>query len=101
MKEYTIYQRHGHAKPFMIHSFPDVLSAKLKINEIVSIEENRGRPYFVDNDFFSNKYSQCGNFYYLCILERDVSDWNKYSESNLQKPEENNIIFLNNFKKKA
>lgn len=99
MKEYVIYQRHGNAKPFMIHTFTDILSAKIKLNDIVSIEEERGRPYFVDNDFFNNKFSHCSDLYYLSILERDVSDWNKYSENQEKNREKEKIIFMNNFKK--
>ena len=70
MKEYTIYHRHSTAKPYTMNTYKDIISAKADLYDIVSLEEERGRPYFVDNDFFNNKYAFCNDLYYLCILER-------------------------------
>ena len=88
MKGFSIYQRHGNVKPFMMHTFTDVLSAKLKLNDITATEEERGRPYFVDNDFFNNKFSHCSNLYYLCIMEREVGECSKFCEKQSQIKEE-------------
>jgi len=62
------------------------------------LEEERKRPYFVDNDFFHNKYVMVGKLKYFCIKERDVSEWNTYSERESKKVNSNKIIFLNDFK---
>ena len=44
------------------------------------IEEDRGRTYFVDNDFFNSRYLCNVNLKYYCIKEREVSDFSIYSE---------------------
>lgn len=98
MKEYGIYIRQGSGRPYMIHIYDNINSAKLKLYEIIQLEEERQRFYYVDNDFYNNKYANVNNLKYLCIKERDVSDWKNYSETNVDK-EENKIIFFQNFKK--
>lgn len=35
---------------------------------------------------------------YFCIKEREVSEWENYSETN-EKKEENKIVFFQNFKR--
>lgn len=98
MKEYGIYIRQGSGTPYMIHFFNDIISAKLKLYEMIQIEEERQRPYFVDNDFFDNKYVMVGKLKYFCIKEREVSEWSSYSEEKC-KNTNNKIIYINNFKK--
>ncbi len=99
MKEYGIYTICNGGTPYMIHFFNDITSAKLKLYDMISLEEERGRPYFVDNDFFKNKYAYCVKLKYFCIKERDVSDFTKYSEKETLKKKDNNIIYFQNFKK--
>ena len=50
MKEYCIYCQISSGKPF-------ILVAKIALYNMVSLEEERGRTYYVDNDFFKNKYA--------------------------------------------
>lgn len=100
MKEYGIYIRQGSASPYMIHFFNDITNAKIKLYEMVQLEEERGRAYFVDNDFFDNKYNISIKLKYFCIKEREVSEWEKYSEEKKDKEDINKIIFLN-FNKKV
>lgn len=92
MKEYGIYIKQGSGRPYMIHFFNNLESAKFKVYEIILSEEERGRPYFVDNDYFDNKYSFVGNLKYICIKERDVSNWSNYSEYS---KDNKNIFYLN------
>ncbi len=98
MKEYSILQRHGSKKPFILHNFNDVYSAIQKLFEIIEIEENRGRPYFVDNDFFKNRYSNLRDLYYLQIIEREVSEWKKYVEVEDREETNDKIVFLKDYK---
>ncbi len=98
MKEYGIYIRQGSGTPYMIHIFNDIVSAKLKLYEMISLEEERQRSYFVDNDFFDNKINMSTNLKYYCIKIRDVSEWKKYSEEEEKEEFENSkVIFLNDF----
>ena len=98
MKEYSIYIRCKGGTPYMIHSFDNILSAKLKLYEMVDLEEERGRPYFVDNDFYENKYPCSINLKYYCIKERDVSEFSEYSEEKQNAKEKNKIIYFQNYK---
>ena len=66
-------------------------SAKLKLYDIISLEIERKRPFFVDNDFFENKYALGSELFYISILERDVKEWRKFSEIDSAK---NNLLFL-------
>ncbi len=99
MREYTIYIRQNSAKPYMIHFFDNIDSAKLKLYEMIALEEERGRPYFVDNNFFVNKYHMAGKLKYYCIKEREVSEWKKYSEEENLNINNNRIIYIDNFRK--
>lgn len=98
MKEYGIYIRQGRGRPYMIHIYDNINSAKLKLYEIIQLEEERQRFYYVDNDFYNNKYANVNNLKYLCIKERDVSDWKNYSEDKIQKNENNKILYFNNYR---
>ena len=44
---------------------------------MLGLEEERNRFYYVDNDFWDNKYPP--NMYgkYFCIMERAVGEWKK------------------------
>ena len=99
MKEYSIYQRHGSCSPFILHTYDNIYSAKMKLYDIIQTEEERRRPYFVDNDFYNNKYQFSNDLYYLKIIVRDVSDWADYSEEKEIEENNNKIIFINDFKK--
>lgn len=96
MKEYCIYIRQGSGMPYVLKTYPDIVSAKKAILNLVSFEEERNRMYFVDNDFFYNKYCYAGNgLKYMCIQEREVTEWKKYIETNSFG--KNNIIYLKNY----
>lgn len=98
MKEYGIYIRQGSGTPYMIHFFDNIDSAKLKLYEMIHLEEERQRPYFVDNDFFDNKYIMVGKLKYFCIKEREITEWINYSSRKTNDVNTNKIIFLNNYK---
>lgn len=100
MKEYGIYRRNNGGFPFMLDIYKDIISVKLRINELVSNWEEKGYQYYIDNDFYNNKYSlSFNNCFYCCIKERDVSEWTNYMENKNDIKNNSNIIFLNNFKK--
>lgn len=56
MLEYTIFLRHGSAKPYTLGTYKSIEGAKAKLYDIINLEIERKRPFFVDNDFFENKY---------------------------------------------
>lgn len=65
---------------------------------MISLEEERHRPYYVDNDFFENKYSHISNLKYICLQVREVSEWSKYSEEKAVQNNLDKILYLSNFK---
>ncbi len=48
MKEYGIYIRQYSGTPYMIHIYDNITSAKLKLYEMIQLDEERQKPYFVD-----------------------------------------------------
>ncbi|MCI8411871.1 MAG: hypothetical protein HFJ40_05525 [Clostridia bacterium] len=100
MKEYGIYIRQYSGTPYMIHIYDNITSAKLKLYEMIQLDEERQKPYFVDNDFYNNKYNISIKLKYYCIKEREVSEWKNYSEEKNNRENDNKIIFLN-FNKKV
>ncbi len=98
MKQYGLYIRQGSGTPYMIHFFNDIDSAKIKLYEMIQLEEERQRPYFVDNDFFNNKYNISTRLKYYCLKIREVSEWENYSEEKVQNNNENKILYFCNYK---
>lgn len=98
MKEYTIYIRNGFASPYITRIYKSFDEALKHLYTILSVEEDRSRPYYVDNNFFNNKYNQSEKIKYYCIKCRDVSDWEKYSENNFIKSKSKKIVYLQNYK---
>lgn len=97
MKEYTLYLRHGKAMPFTFSSFKTFESAKAQLYSMIQTEIERGRPFYVDNDFFDNKYDLGSNLYYMCIMEREVGEWHKFSQTVSDKRENKKIKYFCNY----
>lgn len=100
MKEYTICIRQGTAKPYSLHTYNSIYEAKIALMNMVRQEEEHQKPFFIDNDFWDNKYSLVSNLRYFCIKEREVTEWKVYCESNVEEENENsNIIYFANYLK--
>lgn len=99
-KEYCILCIYGNGTPFYLDTFDSIEKAKLKLYEMIALEQERGRPYYVNNDFYNNEYTQNVKGKYFCIKERNVSNWVQYFDSNLNtnvKNYKSNIIHFNNY----
>ena len=93
IKEYTILCIYNGGKPFFLNTFYSLEDAKYKLYDMISLEKERNRAYYVDNDFFNNVYPyNLEHCKYFCIKERIVSGWEKTSETCKNK---NNIIYFN------
>lgn len=100
MKEYSIYIRQGNGRPYTIGTYNSIYDAQIALGNMVRLEEERQKPYYVDNDFWDNKYSLVSNLRYFCIKEREVTEWQVYCESNVEEENENsNIIYFANYLK--
>lgn len=94
MKKYCIYNIWNGGTPFIIHTFDNIFSAKLKLQEIIEIEELRNRPYYVDNDFWVNKYPPGVKRKYFCIKCRDITNWEKVFENENKTSNLNNVYYF-------
>lgn len=95
MKEYTIFCIYNGGIPFELKRFNNIQEAKNKIYEMIQLEEERKRIYYVDNDFFENKYTLgLQSSKYFCIKERAVSEWIKYEEKKEISKKKNNILIF-------
>lgn len=77
-KEYCIYCIYNGGTPFILQTFKTFEAARIKLMEMINLEEERGRPYFVENNFFTNKYIANIPGKYFALKEREVSEWNLY-----------------------
>lgn len=82
MKEYCIYVKKGRCSPYIISSYTDIYATKEALYNMLSLYDIRKKLYFVDNDFFDNKYPEVIASDYYCIKERNVTDWIEYKENN-------------------
>ena len=66
-KEFCIYIRNGRGTPYNISPYYNFQDTLIALNNMVSLELERGRFFYVDNDFYDNKYPP--NMYgkYFCI----------------------------------
>lgn len=99
MKEYCILIKNKNGFPYILDTFDNIDTAKLKLIDMISLEEERSRFYFVDNDFFNNKYPFNCNGKYFCIKEREISTWQNYTERNKKDINVDKIINFYNFYK--
>ena len=80
-------------KPFYIQPYYSLEDAKVSLYQMISLEKERNRAYYVDNDFFENIFpSNMQNLKYFCIKERNVTEWEKAITTKVKK---NNIIYFN------
>ena len=92
MKEYTILCIYNGGKPFFLNTFYSLEDVKSKLYDIINLEIERNRAYYVDNDFFNNVYPyNLEHCKYFCIKEREVTNWNTVSKV---KQNKNNISYF-------
>lgn len=98
-KEYTIFIQCKNGRPYNICVFKTFQEAMSSLNNMIDLERERNRPYYVLNDFYDNEYpcSLGGKVY--CVKERTVSDWENYSSEHKFNNYYNNVYqFPNIFK---
>lgn len=94
MKEYSIYCIYGSGMPFYLSTYNSYYEAYTKLLDMIALEEKRNRPFFIDNNFYNNKFIKgMPHMKYFSIHVRDVSEWEKYDEQIHNS--KNNIIYFN------
>lgn len=81
MKEYSILIICNGGCPYSLGSYPTFSSAKMALMNIISDFDYRKKIYYIDNDFFDNKYPVgLPNSRYYQIQEREVTEWKEARE---------------------
>ncbi|MBP3597265.1 MAG: hypothetical protein J6J60_07720 [Clostridia bacterium] len=94
-EEYTILQIINGGCPFRLLTFKSLQDAKNHLYSMIKTEELRQRAYYVDNDFFENKYPLgLKRMKYYCIQKRSVSNWEKCIENETIIKNTNNVIMF-------
>lgn len=100
-KEYCILQINGKGTPFIYHTYSNIFDAKKDLFNLVALEQERNRPYYVNNDFYSNEFTPNCSGKYFCIRQRSVSKWENYFEQQEQQKtnntEKGNVILFANY----
>ena len=78
MQEFTIKVICNGGTPYFLHNYKTFNDAYVHLLDMISLEEERGRQYYVDNSFFKNKYQYVGKLKY-----------------------DTNLIYFNNFLKNS
>ena len=91
--EYVIYcKRNYKSLPYLIPcQFSNLKEVKLFITQNIEKRNDRyGYTYYIDNDFYKNKYTQNLNGAYYKVLRRKVNDWKDFKTTEIEK----NVINL-------
>ncbi len=91
--EYALYCRVGNACPYIARTFNSIDDVYRFVNDIEKRHNHYRQIFYIDNDFYNNKYNLNCNCTYYKILRRPVSDWVDNWE--VEENNYNNILYLN------
>lgn len=80
MKEYCIFIRYGSACPYRTSPYTSFEKAKQALLLMVEDYEYKNKFFYIDNDFFENKFPLTVGSIYYQIQEREVCNWEKYKK---------------------
>ena len=81
MKEYSIFIRNGKGCPFRQEPYYTFEEAKQALLIMISDFDYRRKLYYIDNDFFNNKFPPMESGMYYQIQERNVEKWINVDEN--------------------
>lgn len=95
MLEFGIEVVHGKGSPYILDGYKSIYDARRALDNILLLYNTRRKTFFVNNDFYDNKFPNSINSDYYCIKQRYVSDWQIYSKDIKLKSDLNNkVIYL-------
>lgn len=98
--EYAICRIVGGGSPYIVNHYRSLTEAIYILrNNFIRDDEKKHRLYYVDNDFFPNKYNNLmglSNFNYYKIVQRKITDWLDLREET-EEEDKSNIIFFENY----
>lgn len=92
--EYTLYVQVGTAHPYTINIYKDFNQVLDAIEDI----KNKhcyywNREFYIDNDFYKNKFDRSMTGTYYKFLRREVKNWEEFNTKEENKKD--NIYYLN------
>lgn len=84
--QYGLYTQVGNATPYIteLKGVENMQDVYRRIEEIEKRHNHYRQIFYIDNDFYKNKFSgECGGTYYR-FLKRRVLGWEDVSEENLK-----------------
>ena len=103
--EYCLYTRVGSACPYIteLHSVSNLDDIMRRVEQIEKRHNHYAQIFYIDNDFYNNKYSFNQNGTYYKFLRRKVFDWEEFDSNediyNDKQIYYDNIIYLKNYRK--
>lgn len=95
--QYGVYIQIGNAKPY-VNELTHIWNMQDLYRYIEDIEKKHRhyrQMFYIDNDFYENKYSlECGGTYYR-FLKRKVLSWEDVSERNVKPQYYGKVININ------
>lgn len=79
MFEYSIYTRVGTACPYISGKYNTLEQVMIRIGEIERKHNHYGQLFYIDNDFYQNKYNINITGIYYKVLRRPVADWEEFT----------------------
>lgn len=74
--EYTLYIQVSNATPYIgIWKGDNLKDVYRKIGEIEHKHNKYRQPFYIDNDFYKNEYSNVQNGVYYKFMCRKINDW--------------------------
>lgn len=83
--EYCLYIQRGRACPYIneVRYVHDLIGLQREIDEIERKHNQYHQRFYIDNDFYKNKYTLDGGGVYYKFLRRPVSDWEEFGLANM------------------
>lgn len=89
--EYGIYCQVGSGTPYIRKIYSDMKQVYVAIEEIEKRHNHYRQLFYIDNDFYDNKYTlQCGGTYYK-VLRRPIAEWEEFKKYETSKQYDNVI----------
>lgn len=79
--EYTLYTQIRMGTPFIgIWHGSSMQDIYQEIGEIEHKHNKYRQPFYIDNDFYNNHYTEIQSCYYYKFMYRKVNDWHELTE---------------------
>lgn len=99
-EEFAILKINNRGSPFILNTFDNIEKAKTELFTLINQDEKRNKIYYIDNDFFENKYTVGLNAQkYYRIIKRKITEWETYKSARESNKTNNNKILI--FEKKT